>query len=142
MGESTTSRAGSYRELFSALLRPLEFAENSAPDQADRILNLDTQVASVSRSLSRLSIPPDMRALFESVATAFSSPSAGQVRLDRVREALALLESVRQSKVPDQVLAQLPRQTTLVLALVVGFGFHDCKNRLDISSLADTAFKE
>ncbi|MAI79367.1 MAG: ATP-dependent DNA helicase RecG [Deltaproteobacteria bacterium] len=94
--------------MFSALLRPLEFAENSAPDQADRILNLDTQVASVSRSLSRLSIPPDMRALFESVATAFSSPSAGQVRLDRVREALALLESVRQSKVPDQVLARGP----------------------------------
>ncbi|MEE3326651.1 MAG: ATP-dependent DNA helicase RecG [Myxococcota bacterium] len=106
MDDHIASQVGSFRELLSALLRPLEFAERSGVDQIDRLKNFDTQLASVSLALSRLGIPPDLRALFESVHELFSTPSSGAERLERVMEALRRVAPLGQAEVPGKLLSR------------------------------------
>ena len=106
MDEAISSQSGSFRELLSALLRPLEFAQTSGLAQIDRVKNLDAQVAKLSLSLSQLAIPPDMRGIFESLCTLFSSESSGAERLERVTEALQRLEPFGRAEAPSRILAR------------------------------------
>ena len=106
MDEPISSQGGSFRELLSALLRPLEFAQSSGLAQIDRVKNLDTQVANLSFALSGLAIPPDMRGVFESLYELFSSESSGAERLERVTEALRRLEHFGKAEAPGRVLAR------------------------------------
>ena len=106
MDEAISSQGGSFRELLSALLRPLEFAQSSGLAQIDRVKNLDSQVANLSFALSRLAIPPDMRGVFESLYELFSSESSGAERLERVTEALQRLEHFGKVEAPGRILAR------------------------------------
>ena len=106
MDESRVDRSGSFRERLSALLGPLEFAQRAGPEQVDRIKNLDEQVGALARGLAELALPPDLRAIFESVAALFSTPSSGAERVERVEEALRRVAPLAEPQAPGRWLAR------------------------------------
>ena len=106
MDEQVVNQTGSFQEWLTALLRPLEFAERSGLEQVDRVKNLDAQIASASRSLVQLAIPPDLRALFESIHALFSTPSSGAERMERVTETLSRVSPLGEAGVVGKLLSR------------------------------------
>ncbi|MFP6641743.1 MAG: DEAD/DEAH box helicase, partial [Myxococcota bacterium] len=111
MGDRKVNQDGSYGEWLGALLGPLDFAHSVGLPQIDRLRDLDSQVEGASRSLSQCALPPDVRQIFEGLATLFAQPSSGQVRLDRVAEALVRLAPLRE---PGWAAGLLARRTSVL----------------------------